>query len=211
MATRRTRGLFVTFEGIEGSGKTTQLKLLARRLRRLGVPLLVTRQPGGTPTGARLRRLLLHSGAVDARAELLLMFADRRQHLTESIEPALTAGAVVLCDRYTDASRAYQGAGRRLGEELVDLLHARFCGREPDRTYLFDCTPETGLARVAAARGGKDRIEREALAFHRRVRRAYLDRARRESGRFLVLDGTRPVGELAALLAADFDRLLASR
>lgn len=211
MATRRKRGLFVTFEGIEGSGKTTQLRLLARRLRRLGVPLLVTRQPGGTPTGARLRRLLLHSGAVDPRAELLLMFADRRQHLTESIEPALAAGTVVLCDRYTDASRAYQGAGRRLGEELVDLLHARFCGREPDRTYLFDCTPETGLARVAASRGGKDRIEREALAFHRRVRGAYLDRARRESARFLVLDGTRPVGELAALLAADVDRLLASR
>ncbi len=211
MATRRKKGLFVTFEGIEGSGKTTQLKLLERRLRRLGVPLLVTRQPGGTPTGARLRRILLHSGSVDPRAELLLMFADRRQHLTESIEPALAAGTVVLCDRYTDASRAYQGAGRRLGEELVDLLHARFCGREPDRTYLFDCPAETGLARVAASRGGKDRIEREALAFHRRVRAAYLDRARRESARFLVLDGTRPVSELAALLAEDLDRLLASR
>ena len=211
MATRRKKGLFVTFEGIEGSGKTTQLKLLARRLRRLGRPLLVTRQPGGTPTGARLRKLLLHSGAVDPRAELLMMFADRRQHLTESIEPALADGAVVLCDRYTDASRAYQGAGRRLGEELVDLLHARFCGLEPDRTYLFDCPPETGLARVAAARGGKDRIEREALVFHRRVRAAYLDRARRESRRFLVLDGTRPPEELERLLAADFDRLLAAR
>ena len=211
MATRRKRGLFVTFEGIEGSGKTTQLRLLAKRLRRLGVPLLVTRQPGGTPTGARLRRILLHSGSVDPRAELLLMFADRRQHLTESIEPALAAGQVVLCDRYTDASRAYQGAGRGLGEELVDLLHARFCGREPDRTYLFDCPAATGLARVAASRGGKDRIEREALAFHRRVRAAYLERARRDSDRFLVLDGTRPVEELAALLAADLDRLLSPR
>ena len=211
MATRRNRGLFVTFEGSEGSGKTTQLKLLARRLRRLGRSLLVTRQPGGTPAGARLRRLLLHAGALDPRAELLLMFADRRQHLTESIEPAIAAGTVVLCDRYTDASRAYQGAGRGLGEELVDLLHARFCGREPDRTYLFDCPPETGLARVAAARGEKDRIEREALAFHRRVRAAYLDRARREPGRFLVLDGRRSREELAALLAADVDALLASR
>lgn len=211
MATRRKRGLFVTFEGIEGSGKTTQLKLLAKRLRRLGVPLLVTRQPGGTPTGARLRRILLHSGSVDPRAELLLMFADRRQHLTETIEPALAAGTVVLCDRYSDASRAYQGAGRGLGEELVDLLHSRFCGREPDRTYLFDCPAATGLARVAASRGGKDRIEREALAFHRRVRAAYLDRARRESGRFLVLDGTLPVAELEALLSADVDRLLSRR
>lgn len=211
MATGRKRGLFVTFEGIEGSGKTTQLKLLARRLRRRGGPLLVTRQPGGTKAGARLRHLILHSGHLDPRAELLLLFADRRQHLTESIEPALAAGTLVLCDRYTDASRAYQGAGRGLGVELVDLVHARFCGLEPDRTYLFDCPPETGLARVAASRGKKDRIERELLAFHRRVRAAYLDRARREPSRFLVLDGTRPAAELAALLAADLDRLLARR
>ena len=208
---RRLEGPFVTFEGIEGSGKTTQLRLLARRLRRRGVPLLVTRQPGGTPTGVRLRRLLLHAGEIDPRTELLLMFADRRQHLTESIEPALAAGTVVLCDRYTDASRAYQGAGRRIGEELVDLLHERFCGREPDRTYLFDCPAETGLARVTASRSGKDRIEREALAFHRRVRAAYLVRARREPGRFFVLDGTKRPDELAALLAADFDAFLGTR
>ena len=211
MTARRTRGLFVTFEGIEGSGKTTQLCLLSRRLRRLGLPLLVTRQPGGTPAGARLRRLLLHSGALDPRAELLLMFADRRQHLTESIEPALASGTIVLCDRYTDASRAYQGAGRGLGEELVDLLHDRLCGLEPDRTYLFDCPAATGLARVAAARHGKDRIEREALAFHRRVRAAYLARARREPRRFLVLDGTRTPEALAALVSSDLDALLAAR
>ena len=207
---RRTRGLFVTFEGIEGSGKSTQLRLLARRLRRLGVPLLVTRQPGGTPAGARLRRLLLHAGALDPRAELLLMLADRRQHLTESIEPALAAGTLVLCDRYADSSRAYQGAGRRLGEDLVDRLHDTVSCREPDRTYLFDCPPETGLARVAAGRGKKDRIECEALAFHRRVRAAYLARARREPGRFLVLDGTRPAEELARLVAADLDALRAA-
>ncbi len=208
---RRKKGLFVTFEGIEGSGKTTQLRLLARRLSRLGVPFLATRQPGGTKAGARLRNLILHSGDLDPRAELLLLFADRRQHLTESIEPALAAGTLVLCDRYTDASRAYQGAGRGLGEELVDLLHARVCGLEPDRTYLFDCPPETGLARVAASRGKKDRIEREVLAFHRRVRAAYLARARRERGRFLVLDGTRPVEELAREVAADLDALRAAR
>jgi len=208
---RRKKGLFVTFEGIEGSGKTTQLRLLARRLSRLGVPHLATRQPGGTRAGARLRNLILHSGALDPRAELLLLFADRRQHLTESIEPALAAGTLVLCDRYTDASRAYQGAGRGLGEELVDLVHARTCGLEPDRTYLFDCPPETGLARVAASRGKKDRIEREVLAFHRRVRAAYLARARREKGRFLVLDGTRPVADLAREVAADLDALRAAR
>ena len=210
MTARSRKGLFITFEGIEGSGKSTQLRILARRLRRLGVPFLVTRQPGGTPTGARLRRLLLHAGRIDPRAELLLMFADRRQHLTESIEPALAAGTLVLCDRYTDASRAYQGAGRGLGEDLVDLLHARFCGLEPDRTYLFDCAPRIGLARLAA-RSGKDRIEREELAFHRRVRTAYLDRARREPARFVVLDGTRPPDELASAVAADLDDLLGAR
>lgn len=209
--TRRPTGAFVTFEGIEGSGKTTQLRLLARRLRRLGVPLLVTRQPGGTPTGRRLRKILLHADRVDPLAELLLMFADRRQHLTESIEPALAGGTVVLCDRYTDASRAYQGAGRRLGEELVDLLHDRFCRLEPDRTYLFDCPPETGLARVSASRSGMDRIEREALAFHRRVRAAYLSRAAREPERFYVLDGRKRPEELAALLASDFDAFLKAR
>ena len=140
---------------------------------------------------------------------LLLTGRGSRRLEAEALDVA--AGKVVLCDRYTDASRAYQGAGRRIGEELVDLLHERFCGREPDRTYLFDCPPETGLARVTASRSGKDRIEREALAFHRRVRKAYLARASREPERFRVLDGTKKPEELAALLAADFDAFLRSR
>jgi len=200
------RGLFITFEGIEGSGKSTQLKRAAEALRRLGVPHLVTREPGGTAIGVELRRLILHArSVVDPAAELLLLFADRRQHLVEEIEPALARGQVVLCDRYTDASRAYQGAGRRLGEDAVDELHRRFCGRDPDRTYLFDCPVPRALARLSARRDGPDKIEKEALAFHRRVRRAYLDRAAREPGRFLVLDTRRSEGEVAERLIADLE------
>jgi dTMP kinase len=137
------------------------------------------------------------------------MFADRRQHLTESIEPALAAGTIVLCDRYTDASRAYQGAGRGLGEETVDLLHRTFCRRESDVTYLVDCPVETALARVAARSGGRtDRFESEALSFHRRVRAAYRKRARREPRRFVLLDGRQAPDDVFAALWDDLSRRL---
>ncbi len=210
---RIRRGLFVTFEGIEGSGKTTQVARVAALLASRGVPHVTTRQPGGTPVGAALRKVLLGwSGRLDPAAELLLMFADRRQDLTEQIEPALAAGRVVLCDRYTDASRAYQGAGRRLGEATVDALHARFCRREPDVTYLFDCPVETALKRVLGRGDGhRDRFERETLAFHRRVRAAYRRRARREKRRFVVLDARRPADEVFAALWGDLSRRLAAR
>jgi dTMP kinase len=210
---RRRRGLLVTFEGIEGSGKSTQLARARVRLEGLGVPVLATREPGGTAVGEQLRRILLESsGRLDPAAELLLMFADRRQHLTETIEPALSAGAVVLCDRYTDASRAYQGAGRGLGEAAVDALHRTFAVREPDRTYLFDCRVEAALARVAARSGASaDRFERESLAFHRRVRAAYRRRARREPRRIVTLDAGRPADAVFAALWLDLERLLRAR
>lgn len=210
---RRPKGLFVTFEGIEGSGKSTQLALAANRLKALGVPAVSTREPGGTAVGAALRDVLLGwSGRLDPASELLLMFADRRQHLSEQIEPALAAGQVVLCDRYTDASRAYQGAGRGLGEETVDFLHRTFCRRESDVTYLVDCPVEMALARVEARSGGKeDRFEREALAFHRRVRAAYRRRARREPGRFVLLDGRRTPEAVFAALWEDLSRRLERR
>ncbi|MFI5180435.1 MAG: dTMP kinase [Thermoanaerobaculia bacterium] len=213
MGARRLKGLFVTFEGIEGSGKSTQLARAAERLAALGVPVLPTREPGGTPVGAALRDVLLGwSGRLDPASELLLMFADRKQHLTEEIEPSLAAGSVVLCDRYTDASRAYQGAGRRLGEETVDLLHRTFCRREPDVTYLVDCPVEIALARVAARSGGAvDRFEREALSFHRRVREAYRRRARREPKRFVLLDGRRAPDAVFAALWVDLSRRLKRR
>ncbi len=206
----RRRGLFVTFEGIEGSGKSTQLARARVRLEALGLPVLATREPGGTAIGEHLRRVLLDSsGRLDPAAELLLMLADRRQHLTETIEPALAAGVVVLCDRYTDASRAYQGAGRGLGEAAVDALHRSFAPLEPDRTYLFDCPVETALARVAARSGGSvDRFERESLSFHRRVRAAYRRRARREPRRIAVLDASLPAEAVFAALWRDLARVL---
>jgi len=178
-----TRGLFVTFEGIEGCGKTTQLNRAADWLRARGHAVLTTREPGGTALGKRVRHALLHAREnVEAGAELLLMVGDRRQHLFETIEPALNAGTAVLCDRYADSSRAYQGAGRGLGEAAVDELHRRWCPRVPDRTYLFDCPVEVALLRVAERSGpGREKIdkfEREEIAFHRRVRTAYRRRAR---------------------------------
>jgi len=207
---RRRRGLFVTFEGIEGSGKSTQLARARARLEALGLPVLATREPGGTAVGKQLRRILLESsGRLDPAAELLLMVADRRQHLTETIEPALARGAVVLCDRYADASRAYQGAGRGLGEATVDALHRTFAPLAPDRTYLFDCPVEAALARVAARSGASaDRFERESFSFHRRVRAAYRRRARREPRRIAVLDATRSEHAVFESLWRDLAALL---
>ena len=158
-AARVRRGLFVTFEGIEGSGKTTQIARAAAWMQAKGLPVLATRNPGGTELGLLLRDALLHSkGHIDAGAELLLMMADRRHHLKTTIEPALAAGTHVLCDRYTDASRAYQGAGRGLGEKAVDELHARWCRRDPDRTYLFDLP---GRRRARARREATRRVVRQ--------------------------------------------------
>lgn len=205
------RGLFVTFEGIEGSGKTTQVRRAEAWAVNKGVNVLATRQPGGTRLGALLRQVLLgSSSAIDPATELLLMFADRRQHLTEEIEPALAAGTLVLCDRYTDASRAYQGAGRRLGEDAVDDLHRRFCRRDPDRTYLFDLPIKAAFARLDGRDGGgRDRFEREGLAFHRRVRAAYRRRAAKEPGRFLVLDAARSEEAVFEDVRADLEKVLA--
>jgi len=186
------RGLFITFEGIEGSGKTSQIARAADWMKARGLPALATRNPGGTELGLLLRDALLHSrGHIDAGAELLLMMADRRHPLATMIEPALAEGTHVLCDRYTDASRAYQGAGRGLGEKQVDELHERWCRRDPDRTYLLDLPVDVALARVAKRRGASfDRFEEEDGDFHERVRAAYLRRARKEPKRFVVIDAS---------------------
>jgi dTMP kinase len=207
---RSGRGLFVTFEGIEGSGKTTQIRRVEAWLLERDTKVLATRQPGGTHLGTLLRKVLLGSTSdIDPATELLLMFADRRQHLTEQIEPALAAGVLVLCDRYTDASRAYQGAGRGLGEDAVDELHRRFCRRDPDRTYLFDLPVEIALERLAARDGGaRDRIEREGLGFHRRVRAAYRRRAAKEPKRILVVEATRSEDRIFEDVRADLEQLL---
>jgi dTMP kinase len=189
--------MFITFEGGEGAGKTVQARAAAEYLRSFGREVTETREPGATPAGARIRAILLDPGATDLdfRAELLLYMADRAQHIHAVIRPALDAGRIVLCDRYLDATLAYQGYARGLDIDLIRDLHRRVLDDlSPDRTILLDLPPETGLARAwgAVADGVRDRsetrFEAEAVAFHRRVREGYLDLARRSPDRFRVID-----------------------
>src|SRR5216110_1496176 len=185
------RGSFITFEGLDGCGKSTQLERLAGKLREAGVSVTSTREPGGTATGNKIRELLLdtRTGNLDPRAELALMFASRAQHLSEIILPALAAGETVLCDRFTDSSEAYQGGGRRLGSKPVLELHGVLCGDlKPDLTVLMDSDVATSVERARRrnqARSNPDtsnenRFEQESRAFFDRVHSAYLEIARRE-------------------------------
>jgi dTMP kinase len=190
-------GLFVTFEGIDGSGKSTQLTLLAQTLSRLGVPHLVTRNPGGTELGKEIRQMLLHHpGHVDPTCELLLYMADRAQHQAQVVLPALAAGQIVLCDRHGDSTLAYQGYGRGLPLALIRSLNATATqGRLPDLTLLFD-GPVDVLANRVAQRGEADRLEREALTFRQKVRQGYLNLAMADTERVRILDATEPVEAL---------------
>ncbi len=190
-------GVFLTLEGGEGTGKTTQAALLAGRIRGLGRSVVLTREPGGTPLGAGLRRMLVEESAEPpcAWAELFLYAADRAQHVDRVIRPALDRGEVVVCDRFADATEAYQGWGRGLPLEAVRSVNRMAtAGLAPHRTVLLDLPPGEGLARaLGRAEGAAEvRFEREALAFHERVRRGYLEIARREPGRVRVVDGAGP-------------------
>jgi dTMP kinase len=184
-------GWFVTFEGGEGSGKSTQLARLAARLRERGLDPLVTREPGGTPLAEGIRELLLDPARRPApMAEALLMEAARADLVTHVIRPALEAGRVVLCDRYDDSTLAYQGAGRGLDQRMLRSLNlAATSGLKPDVTLLFDVDPALGLARRAGATETPNRLDREPEAFHVRVRARYLELAAGEPDRFMVLDG----------------------
>jgi len=198
------RGRFITLEGGEGAGKTTALAHVERWLRGQGLELVVTREPGGTPLAERIRELLLDRGnsAMVADCELLLMFAARAQHLAEQIEPALARGAWVLCDRYTDATYAYQGGGRGLDVARIAVLEDWVQGgRRPDLTLLLDLPVEQGLAR-AGQRSAADRFESEHQAFFERVRAAYRARAAAEPGRFRLIDASRSEAEVAGALIA---------
>jgi len=194
---RQERVMFVTFEGIEGSGKSLQIGYAEAFLKAKGVPCLRTREPGGTPFGAALRQVLLHAGGPPREpvSELLLYLADRYQHLHEVIEPSLKLGITVLSDRYLDATRAYQGAARRVPAETIEAMVTLLGIREPDRTILLDLAPEIGLARARArnhaggAAGSEGRFEAEDVAFHRDVREAYLTLARAAPERFRIIDG----------------------
>lgn len=194
-----TRGVFLTFEGIEGSGKTTQLRRLAAHLAAKGVPHLVTREPGGTPLADRIRELLLspREETVFPETELLLYEAARAQHVREAILPALEAGKAVLCDRFCDATTAYQGHARGFGAEEVARLN-RFAagGLIPDLTLLFDLPPETGFARLAARGRAVDRMELEPLSFHRAVREGYLRLLDHHAGRIARIDAALPEEEV---------------
>ena len=190
---RASRGRFITFEGVEGAGKSTQMPLAERHLSELGIEVLMTREPGGTPLGEGVRSLLLDPAyaGMDAAAELLLVFAARAEHIARVVEPALARGEWVLCDRFTDATYAYQGAGRGLGAGPVAEMEQWVQGElRPDLTLVFDLPVNVGLAR-ASARGKPDRFEGEQRAFFERVREAYLDRAKAAPARYRVIDADR--------------------
>jgi dTMP kinase len=181
-------GIFVTFEGIEGSGKSTQIALASTYLEEKGYPCLVTREPGGTPLGVEIRNFLLDKKelSIDPLAELFLIEADRVQHVAEVIRPALEEGRMILCDRFTDATIAYQGYGRGVDMQLIAELNRRATGDLiPQCTILLDCSVDVGMARAQ----GKDRFEREDYFFHQQVRDGYLHIAQKEPGRVKVVSG----------------------
>lgn len=206
------RGRFITLEGGEGAGKSTQLQTVAACLTAAGIPFLTTREPGGTPRAEAIRGLLLSPGEAEPMAsetELLLMFAARAQHVKQRIEPALAAGTWVLCDRFTDATRAYQGGGRGLDLSQIEALAAWVHGDcWPDLTLLLDVPAAQGLAR-AEKRSAKDRIEQEALAFFERVRAHYLAQAAAEPTRFRVIDAAPAETAVTAQVMAAMEAFLA--
>ena len=204
------QGRFIVLEGIEGAGKTTQMDALAAWLRGQGKDVICTREPGGTPLAERIRQLLLvpDDEALDARAELLLVFAARAQHVHTHILPQLKQGTWVLCDRFTDASYAYQGGGRGLAHEvsvLEQLVQGAF---RPDRVLVLDVPVSDGLARAAARKGAADRFESERAEFFERVRDVYLSRAGEQPERYAVVDGRRLPDEVTADLTRSLADLL---
>lgn len=194
------RGKFITLEGLDGAGKSTHLTRLVELLREQGRTVVQTREPGGTPLGEKLRALLL-SEAMNLETEALLMFAARREHIAQVIEPALERGDWVVCDRFTDASFAYQGGGRGLPTGKLEILERWVQGGlSPDLTLLFDVPTDVALGRVQGMGRELDRFEQEKRDFFERVRAAYLDRAHREAGRIRVIDGGQSIAEIHSLL-----------
>jgi|HigsolmetaAR204D_1030405.scaffolds.fasta_scaffold03180_4 dTMP kinase len=209
------KGIFITFEGPDGSGKTTQLKRLAEALEGRGRRVVVTREPGGTPIGDQIRAILLsaENTAMNAQAETLLLAASRAQHVHEKILPSLARGDIVLCDRYVDASIAYQAAGLGLNAADVRAVN-RFAisGLMPHRTYMLDIAPEVGRQRIEQrliqSGAALDRIEQKDIQYHRRVREAFLQIAREEPDRVYLLDASRHPDDIFTDIYADCQRLL---
>lgn len=202
-----SKGLFITLEGGEGLGKSTNLSFICECLEVRGKRTIATREPGGTPIGEQIRKLFLGEGPISPETELLLVFAARSQHLKDVIIPALDSGVCVVCDRFTDASYAYQGGGRQVDvQHILGLEEMVQHGRKPDLTLLFDAPVEIGMAR-AKNRGAVDRMETEALAFYERVRQAYLQLAGQSPRRIKIVDASRPLEEVRTAIAYHLNRL----
>lgn len=196
--------MFITFEGIDGSGKSTQARLLAEALRQHGFDPVLTREPGGSPGAEDIRRLVLQ-GDPDrwsAETEILLFTAARRDHLERTIGPALAAGRVVISDRFADSTRMYQGLSRGDLRGLVDELHRLMIGRDPDLTFLIDIAPETGLSRALARKGDEERFEDFGLGLQQKMRDGFLTLAQEFAPRFRVIDGARAPEAIAAEILA---------
>ena len=187
--------MFISFEGIDGSGKSTQARLLSEQLSALGRDVILTREPGGSPGAEEIRRLVLEgeSDRWSATTELLLFTAARRDHLERTILPALNYGKIVITDRFADSSRIYQGLGRAELGTLVDRLHELVIGREPDLTILVDMDPEVGLSRALGRQDGEDRFEGFGLEMQQRMREGFLKLAEANANRFCIVDGNRPI------------------
>ena len=189
------RGKFITFEGADGSGKTTQIEMIKEYLEKQGYQCVLTREPGGSDLGVKIREILLHyDGEVDPLCELLLYMADRAQHVNEVILPAIEDGKIVLCDRYTDSSVAYQGYARGLDrEKIIQLNKVATNNLEPDLTIVFDVETEVAMKRVGET---KDRLEQEGIEFHRKLRNGYLDLAKKFPERIKVVNSNLSIEEV---------------
>ncbi len=205
-----SKGLFVTFEGVDGSGKSTQARLLAEYLRAKGIEIVETREPGGSIGAEEIRRLLVEgeAGRWSPETEILLFNAARRDHLEKTIEPALAANKTVICDRFADSTRVYQGAARAELREMVDRLHSLMIGCEPDLTFVIDIDPELALGRGLARNSGEDRFESLGLGFQQVLRAGFLQLAADFPQRFIVVNGQRPVAEVAADIATHMAKRL---
>ncbi|MBM1220971.1 dTMP kinase [Ponticoccus sp. SC2-23] len=197
-------GQFISFEGIDGSGKSTQARALAQRLGAMGAEVVLTREPGGSPGAEEIRSLLLTGdpGRWSAETEILLFTAARRDHLERVIEPALARGQTVITDRFADSTRVYQGATRGDLRDVVDRLHGLMIGREPELTFIIDMDPAVALNRGLARKSGEDRFEDFGLGFQETLRHGFLALARSQSDRCIIIDGNRPEAEVAAEIAA---------
>lgn len=201
-----SKGLFITFEGADGCGKTTQLMLLAKYLKAQGHEVVVTREPGARGLGEKIREILLnYDGEVSSRAEAFMFLADRAQHIDVIVNPAIKSGKIVLCDRHTDSSVAYQGYGRRLDiDEIKRLNSIATNGKKPDMTLIFDIDVETSMARVGDT---KDRMESAGIEFFNRVRNGYLEIAKQEPNRVKVLDASKSIEEIHKNVIALYEKL----